>query len=755
MLTRPTASGLFRIALAVASIAALGVAIDAQGPRRVPMGDWPELRGPTRDGRSPETGLPERWALNGENFLWRAPYGGRSTPLVAGNRVFVQNPKGHGEDLQERVMALDADTGKVLWEYTFSNFQSDVPPHRLAWATPAVDPDTGNVYAFGSGGMMLALSRDGKLLWHRSIGEEFAAFTTHGGRTPSPLIDGDLVIVSHALSNWGEFGNRQHRFVAMDKRTGDVRYVASPGGRPYDTAYAPPLITTIGGTRLLIQGLGDGGVYAIKPQTGERVWGFVAAKRGINTGVVAQDNKVFVSHGDENVDQPTLGMVAALDGSATGDIAAPIWANKGIEFLFSSPVVDGSTLYILDTGAKLFAFDTGTGKELWEKPIAISGQQASLVLADGKLYVGTSNGKFFIIRPSRTGAEVLSEVTLPDSTNSCCSSEGVPEQVLAGAAVSRGRVFFQSVDAIYAIGPKAAKTPSGYAVDEAAVTGQGEPAWVQVVPTELMLRPGESATLRARLFDARGRYLRDATDVSWSLEGLQGTIANGTLTIAGAQIDQAGLIKATAGSLSGHARARVSRALPWTETFAGYDEGATPPGWTSMGAGQFAVATLDGQKALQKKPVNTLFKRIRAFYGPTTLSNYTVQADIQAPTRRRQQGDVGITAQTYSLVLYGTHQKLKLESWEPETERTVTTDFDWPADTWQTLKLRVENLPDGQVKIQGKAWRTGTPEPGPWTIEKVDPIGNREGAPGFFIDAEFGAFIDNLQVTPNGGAAGK
>ena len=76
----------------------------AQGPRRVPLGDWPEMRGPDRDGVSTETGLPEKWALNGENFLWRAPYGGRSAPIVMGNRVYVQNPSGRGADLQERVM---------------------------------------------------------------------------------------------------------------------------------------------------------------------------------------------------------------------------------------------------------------------------------------------------------------------------------------------------------------------------------------------------------------------------------------------------------------------------------------------------------------------------------------------------------------------------------------------------------------------------------------------------------------------------
>src|SRR5688572_20487642 len=264
--------------IALVLLVALSLVLSAQGLRRVPVGDWPEQRGPARDGTSTETGLIDRWALKGDNLLWRAPFGGRSTPIVMGNRLYVQNPAGRGPALQERVMALDVDSGKVLWEYRFNIFQSDVPPHRVGWASPAADPETGNVYALGVGASLVALTSEGKLLWQRSIGEEFAAFTTHGGRTMSPLIDGDLVIVSAAVSNWGTQSNRSHRLIALNKRTGDIVYVSNPGGRPYDTAYAAPYIATINGTRLLIVGLGDGGIHAIKPQTGEKVWSFVAAK---------------------------------------------------------------------------------------------------------------------------------------------------------------------------------------------------------------------------------------------------------------------------------------------------------------------------------------------------------------------------------------------------------------------------------------------------------------------------------------------
>jgi outer membrane protein assembly factor BamB len=737
-----------KLCLAAALLAAVSMSVSAQGPHRIQVGDWPEMRGPNRDGVSRETGLIDTWALNGENFLWRVPYGGRSAPVVMGNRVYVQNPAGRGENLQERVMALDADTGKLIWEYRFTLFQSDVPAHRVGWASPAVDPETGNVYAFSGGAEAIALSRDGRRLWSRSFGEEFAAFTTHGGRTMSPVIDGDLVIVSAPVSNWGTSAGRGHRIIGLDKRTGDVVYVSNPGGRPYDTAYSSPVIAAINGLRLYIVGLGDGGIHAIKPQTGERVWSFPASKRSINTGPVVRGTTVYASHGDENIEGNELGLLAAIDGTQTGEIKTTKWEIKGIEFTYSPPVMDASRLYQIDNGSHLRAFDIESGKELWELALGTA-QKALPVLADGKIYVGTDNGTFHIVRLHPDRGEMLSKVQLPNSVQSCCGSEGTPEQVLAGAAISRGRVFFVSSDAVYAVGPKQPKAVSGYAVDEPAQTGQGAPAHLQVVPTELVVEPGQTTKLRARLFDDKGRFLREETNVTWTLDGLKGTVADGAFTVSPEPREQAGTIVATAGTLKGVARARIVHPLPWKETFEDYADKAIPPGWVNAQALAMSVTTLDGQKVLQKAPVDTIFMRGRAFIGPNNWSNYTFEADVRASTRRRQMGDVGITAQRYSLVLYGNSQKLKIEPWEPETARTITVPFAWKPDTWYRLKLRVENLPNGQVRARGKAWPAGEPEPVEWQIDKTDPIGNREGAPGLFMNAQFGAYYDNFALTKN------
>src|SRR6185503_3997173 len=166
--------------------------------------DWAEWRGPARDGVSHETGLPAKWSPAGDNLAWKAPYGGRSAPIVVGDRIYLQNTAGKGELEQERLMCFNADTGKLLWEYRFNVYLSDVPPHRVGWASPVGDPATGNVYVFGVGGNLISLNRAGKVLWERSLGEDYGLLTTHGGRTVSPIIDGDLVIVSGVTFQWGK-----------------------------------------------------------------------------------------------------------------------------------------------------------------------------------------------------------------------------------------------------------------------------------------------------------------------------------------------------------------------------------------------------------------------------------------------------------------------------------------------------------------------------------------------------------------------
>src|SRR6185369_4160936 len=224
------------------------------------------------------------------------------------------------------------------------------------------------------------------------------------------------------------------------------------------------------------------------------------------------------------------------------------------------------------------------------------------------------------------------------------------------------------------------------------------------VPTELIIKPGDKVNFRVRLFDERGVFIREEPAATWSLDKLKGDVSNGQFVAATDAIAQAGLVKATVGSLTGSASVRVFPPLPWSENFESMAVNSIPIGWVNT-ALKFVVRDLNGNKVLVKTTEgSSLLSRARAFFGPSDWSNYTVEADVNATQKRRQQGDAGVVAQRYALVLFGNSQMLHLEPCQPEIKRTVTVPFAWKPDTWYRLKLQVENLPDGKTRARGKAW---------------------------------------------------
>jgi hypothetical protein len=176
---------------------------------------------------------------------------------------------------------------------------------------------------------------------------------------------------------------------------------------------------------------------------------------------------------------------------------------------------------------------------------------------------------------------------------------------------------------------------------------------------------------------------------------------------------------------------------------------SVPSTWNNMTL-KFAVRDRDGNKVLAKLTEgSSLLSRSRAYMGPSDWSNYTVESDILATQKRRQQGDAGVIAQRYVLTLYGNSQMLHIEPWQPETKRTVSAPYAWKPDTWYRLKLQVENLPDGKTRARGKVWPAGEAEPAAWMLERVDPIPNRQGAPGIFGNGLAELYFDNIKVYAN------
>jgi hypothetical protein len=208
--------------------------------------------------------------------------------------------------------------------------------------------------------------------------------------------------------------------------------------------------------------------------------------------------------------------------------------------------------------------------------------------------------------------------------------------------------------------------------------------------------------------------------------------------------------------VSGASRIRVIPDLPWTFDFEA--SGETPPAYWINATGKFAVRDVEGNKVLVKLANNpfAFAKRTRPFFGSTEHANYTIEADVRTMERRRQMADVGIVAQRYELVLFGNHQRLELQPWQPETARTQRVEYSWKPDTWYVMKLEVQNLDGGRVRARGKVWPKGEPEPAAWNVERVDPIGNLKGSPGLYADAMNSSptggsevFYDNIRVYPN------
>src|SRR5439155_19683701 len=145
------------------------------------------------------------------------------------------------------------------------------------------------------------------------------------------------------------------------------------------------------------------------------------------------------------------------------------------------------------------------------------------VFGDGKLYVGSESGKFFILKPGPDRCEILDEALL--------GIDLAPEAVMGSVAVSRGRVYLVSSDALYCIGKKTTALPPP-AESKDSPPPDSRATHLQVVPTELVLKPGASVHFHCRLFDAKGRFLREGR-ASWSLEQLRGSLLqNGQLTSA-------------------------------------------------------------------------------------------------------------------------------------------------------------------------------------------------------------------------------
>lgn len=733
-----------------------------------PAADWFHWRGPWQTGVSPDKDLPASWSPEGgkdSNLVWKAPYRSRSTPIVMNGRVYLINyaeDKGP-ETIQERVLCLDAQTGKKLWEYRFNVWHTDIVTVRLGWTNLAGDPATGNVYAHGTQGMLFCFDRDGKILWKHSLTEEYGRITGYGGRVTSPTVDQNLVIIGMLNSSWGD-QKSGNRWVAFDKRNGKVVWWSQPGRQPKNTYYCVPVVAVIGGQRLLISGGADGGVHAMKVRTGEPVWSYYFGTTAVNSSPVVKGNLVYIGQGVENPDNNLQGRIICVDGSQVSKGQPKlVWQRDGIKARYASPILHDDKLYMPDDIGRLYCLDAKTGKDLWRRPFSYGrNTRGSPVLADGKIYVGEVTSRFYILKPGPKTCEVLHEQFFP-------SPDGVSDVEMNGSpAVAEGRVFFSTSEATYCIGKPGVKGQP-WAKVEPATDHTDTPGHLQIFPAEVAVHPGASVTFKARLFDTKGNFLKEVP-AEWTLPtppapkgaksgppALKGVIESGVLAVNAKVPAQQGYVRATFNGLTATARVRVAPVLPYSQDFTALPDGAVPGGWVNA-LGKYVVKTVNGEKVLAKvtDKASPLVARGSTYIGLPNLSDYTIEADVQGGKKGDDMPDVGVGANRYTLVLAGNIQKLRILSWDALPRIDSTVPFAWKPGTWYRLKLTVDVKGDTAV-VRGKAWPRGEKEPEAWTVQVTDPRPNRNGSPtlyGYVLNnlnntPGTDVYYDNVRITPN------
>lgn len=701
--------------------------------------DWPNWRGPQRKGVSPETGLVSEWSPEGKNLIWRVDFEGRSTPVALNGRVYVAGRVGEGIDKQERLACFDADDGKLIWEHRFNVFLTTIPFPRIAWASPVGDPETGNIYFHGAQGLLTAFDRDGKIVWQRSLTEEFGRYSGYGGRTPTPIVDGDLVILNMVTGGWGNQAVPRDRFFAFDKRTGDVVWISQPGGAPADlNTYSTPVAAYIQGRRLIIGGVGDGTVYALEAETGEKVWEFQLSKRGLNASVAVEGNRVFASHSEENLDEASLGRVVAIDATGTGDVTKTheLWRLNRFAAGFASPAVHNGRLFVVDNSANLKVLDTATGKALWEHSLGTVGK-ASPVVADGKLYVPELNGAFHII-------DVATEFK-PLNTVHLKTSDGRPAEIYGSPAVAYGRVYLATEEGFYCIGDPDRRPASANRDGSGVSRDKAPPATLQIFPKELILRKSADsaweAHLKARVFDERGYFLREVQP-DWTVSGALGKVeSDGRLHLQPVTEPTTGTVTGRWAELESSVRFRAFPELPWIVDFESVETGQFPGHWIGA-ARKFAVKETEDGKVLEKPTITRGIQRSYVFVGPPEMKGYTMQIDLEGQRQKRRLPDMGVISHRYIVALEGNYQRLSVHSWAAEKRMYQHVDYRWDPDRWYTLKVQVD-----MGVIRAKAWPRDEEEPAQWSIEAADPHPNLQGAPGIYGLSYADIHYDNLKIT--------
>lgn len=396
--------------------------------------EWPGFRGPNRDGVAAHGNPPLVWS-DTDNLAWKTalPGGGSSSPVVAGDKVFVTSYSGYGidpdepgnpEDLTRRLICLSRATGEILWDRAVPStaaevgFHTQASQHGYATPTPVVHDDRVYVY-FGRTGV-LAFDLEGEPVWTKNVGtgvepaprqsgnrRGYPSGRSRGerrgnvgargasgrgsggfggggpmvwGSVASPLIAGDLLIVYAA--------DTSNSLLALSVETGEEIWKVESEKLANETSSPLLVLTADGGGELVLAVTGE--IWGLDPATGERKWTVENGGRGMQIATpVADRDHVFVLGG------MGIGTTAIRTGSLENESDRVAWQNRQSGGM-PSPALHDGVLYVVDSRGILLRMDAQTG-EVTDRGEAservTGGVYASPVVADGRVYVLGREGK--------------------------------------------------------------------------------------------------------------------------------------------------------------------------------------------------------------------------------------------------------------------------------------------------------------------------------------------------------------------------
>jgi outer membrane protein assembly factor BamB len=384
--------------------------------------DWPQWRGPHRDGVSTEIGLLKEWPREGPKLVWEAKEigTGYSTPAVVAERLYLLSNEGMDNEF---VQAIAVQDGRRLWQTRLGKVGNpdQQPRFPAARSTPTVDGQL--LYALGSDGDLACVELStGKVRWRKNLRSDFGGRPGNWAYSESPLIDGETLVCTP--------GGAEATLVALNKKNGEVLWkTALPDGD--EAAYSSATVFESAGTRQYVQML-QRGLAGVECKTGKLLWRYPKTVSQFRANIPTP-----LSHGNliYSAGAGTGGGLVKL--TADGESVAA----RQVYFSPKLPTAIGGCLLVDDcmygtANQGLLCVDFATGAIKWDDR---SVGPASLCFADSRLYLHGENGEVALIEPSPDGYREKGRFSPPDQPK----HSNQMEKAWAYPVVSNGRLYIR------------------------------------------------------------------------------------------------------------------------------------------------------------------------------------------------------------------------------------------------------------------------------------------------------------------------